>query len=92
MMTHDQGGPYPIVPTPAADAHGEAAILLIESLIHGLVARTVLSRDEAVELVAVAIDARIEIAADRGEGEDPHDPALALLSAIRASLAIGTGG
>jgi len=91
-MTHNQGGPYPIVPTPAADAHGEAAILLIESLIHGLVARAVLSRDEAVELVAVAIDARIEIAADRGEGEDPHDPALALLSAIRASLAIGTGG
>lgn len=62
----------------------------MESLILDLLARAMLSRDEVIALVA--IDARIEIAADRGEGDDLHDRALALLSAIRTSLATDTGG
>lgn len=75
-------------PAAVADAHGEAAMLLVESLIHGLVARSVLSVDEAIALVAVAIDARVDIIADRAECDEAQDRALALLSAIRASLAI----
>lgn len=77
---------------PAADAHGEAAMLLVESLIHGLVARSVLSVDEAIALVTVAVDARAEIVADRGEREEAQDRALALLSGIGASLAYDAGG
>ena len=77
---------------PAADAHGEAALLLVESLIHGLVARSVLSVDEAIALVTVAMDARAEIVAERGEREEAQDPALALLSGISASLAFDAGG
>ena len=77
---------------PAADAHGEAALLLVESLIHGLVARSVLSVDEAIALVTVAMDARAEIVAERGEREEAQDRALALLSGIGTSLAFDAGG
>lgn len=77
---------------PTTDAHGEAAMLLVESLIHGLVARSVLSVDEAIALVTVAVDARAEIVADRGEADAAQDRALALLSGIGASLAYDAGG
>ena len=73
------------------DPYGEAAMLLLDSLIHGLVMRSALDIEEAIDLVTVAIDARIEIVADRGEVDEVHDRTLALLSAVRASLAIGTG-
>jgi hypothetical protein len=64
---------------PAANAHGEAALLLVESLIHGLVARSVLSVDEAISLVAVAMDARAEIVAERGGRDEAQDRAFVLL-------------
>ncbi|RZL51649.1 MAG: hypothetical protein EOP65_17055 [Sphingomonas sp.] len=83
--------PDPAAP-PTTDAHGEAAMLLVESLIHGLVARSVLSVDEAIALVTVAVDARAEIVADRGEADAAQDRALALLSGIGASLAYDAGG
>jgi hypothetical protein len=82
--------PDPAAP-PTTDVHGEAAMLL-ESLIHGLVARSVLSVDEAIALVTVAVDARAEIVADRGEADAAQDRALALLSGIGASLAYDAGG
>jgi hypothetical protein len=69
------------------DAFGQAAMLLVESLIHGLVARNALSIEEAIEVVTVAMDAKVEIAADLGESDDTKDRSLALLSAIRTSLA-----
>jgi len=93
-MIDDNRDPDP-APDPAAppttDAHGEAAMLLVESLIHGLVARSVLSVDEAIALVAVAVDARAEIVADHGEADAAQDRALALLSGIGASLAYDAG-
>ena len=76
---------------PTTDAHGEAAMLLVESLIHGLVARSVLGVDEAIALVTVAVDARAEIVADRGEADAAQDRALALLSGIGASIAYDAG-
>lgn len=39
-----------------ADAHGQAALLLVESLVHGLIARSVISVTEAVEIVDVAAE------------------------------------
>jgi hypothetical protein len=77
---------------PRPDPHGQAAILLVESLIHALVARAALSIDDAVDVVSVAVDATIEIAAERGDADDRHDPAAALLVAILASLRIDAAG
>lgn len=68
------------------DAHGQAAMLLVESLIHGLIAQSVIRVEDAIDVVTVAIDVKKEIAADLGDSEDTMDKSLGLLSAIRGSL------
>ncbi|SHG12103.1 hypothetical protein SAMN02745157_3658, partial [Kaistia soli DSM 19436] len=68
------------------DAHGHAAMLLVESLIHGLIARSVISVAEAVEIVEVAVEVKTEIAVDRGDSPAELEKALAILGAISASL------
>ncbi len=68
------------------DAHGQAAMLLIESLIHGLVARSILSLREAVEIVDVAAAVRSKSAADLGDSPATMMKSLSLLESIRASL------
>ena len=73
---------------PVPDPHGYAALLLVESLIHGMVDRSVLTASEALEIVEVAADAEAEIASDKGESPDATRPAQLLLSSIAASLRI----
>jgi hypothetical protein len=68
------------------DAHGHAAILLVESLIHGLVARKVLSVPDAVEIVEVAADVKEDVASDSGESPANLQRSLTLLNAISTSL------
>lgn len=88
-MTHlanDNDGSRPTTPPEIPDAYGQAAMLLVESLIHALIGRSVIGVQEAIELVTIAIDAKMEIASDRGENDDAADRALALLTAIRHSL------
>ena len=68
------------------DAHGQAALLLVESLIHDLVARAVISVDEAIEIVEVAAEVKAEVAADLGDSPATMRHSLALLEAIGRSL------
>ena len=68
------------------DAHGQAAMLLVESLIHGLVARSVISIEDAVEIVGIAAEVKEEIAAEMGDSPATMEKSLILLDAIRASL------
>lgn len=70
------------------DAHGQAAILLVESLIHALVARSVLSSADAADLIAIAIDAKKEMSSDIGTNDDKLDRPLALLYSILSSIQI----
>ena len=72
---------------PIPEAHGEAALLLVESLIHGLVARSALSIGEAIDIVQIAIDAQVEISDARGDPDEVR-PAVRYLSAIATSLKI----
>ena len=69
----------------APDAHGEAALLLVESLIHGLVARKVISVHDAVEVAEVAADAGTESEAER-RAVPAQARSAEILSAIGASL------
>ena len=69
-----------------SDAHGEAAILLVESLIHGLIARNVITAADAVEIVDTAIDVRVDGASDRDDPPAHVRKALGLLEAISNSL------
>ena len=42
-------------------AHDSAALLLIESLIHGLIARSILTVKDAIEIIDIAADAEREM-------------------------------
>ena len=78
---------YPAVARPREpDAHGQAAMLLVESLIHGLIARSVITVADAIEIVEVAADVKMEIGADRGDSPETMRRSLNLLSAITDSL------
>ena len=71
---------------PEPDAHGQAAMLLVESLVHGLVGRSVISVADAVEIVEIAAEVKAEIAADLPESPETMRRSLDMLAAIRDSL------
>ena len=73
-------------PLPEPDAHGQAAMLLVESLIHGLIARAVISVAEAIEIVDTAAEVKAEVAADLGDSPRTMRHSLALLESISRSL------
>ena len=66
------------------DPHGQAALLLVESLIHGLIGRRILSVQEAVHLLEVALDAQVAMA----EVGRSLAPTTELLEALLRSLEI----
>lgn len=68
------------------DAHGQAAMLLVESLIHGLIEREVITVADAVEIVDIAVDVRADTAADNGESPADQRKSLGLLQVISVSL------
>lgn len=73
-------------PAQRPDAHGQAAMLLIESLIHGLIARDVITAADAVEIVDIAIDVKVDGATDQGDSPASLRKSIALLDAIGNSL------
>ena len=70
------------------DAHGQAAMLLVESLIHGLIARSVINVVDAVEIVDTAAEVKEEVAASLGDSPATLRKSLTLLSAISRSLRV----
>ena len=74
------------------DAHGQAAMLLVESLIHGLIARSVISTQEAIEIVEVAAEVKADVAAELGDSPETMRRSLALLESISASLKLEAPG
>lgn len=71
---------------PMPDAHGHAALLLVESLIHGLIERSVITVENALDIVETANSVQIDVAEEAdGEGA-PMWHAHALLSSIAQSL------
>lgn len=85
-ITNDNHDYPSVVRPPEPDAHGQAAILLVESLIHCLVERSVITMKEAVEIVETAADVKADIAFDLGDSPETVDRSLNLLSAISESL------
>lgn len=84
--TNDNDVYRPVAQAPEPDAHGQAAMLLVESLIHGLVGRSVLSAADAVEIVEVAAEVKADMAIDIGETPEALRRSLNLLTAVSDSL------
>lgn len=68
------------------DPHGQAAMLLVESLLHALIGRSILSVADAVDVVETASEVKEVISAETGEARSTMEKSLALLGAIHASL------
>lgn len=70
------------------EPHGRVAMLLAESLIHGLIARSVLSTADAIEIVGIAAEVLEETSLEKGDTAETLAKSLAILKAISASLSI----
>jgi hypothetical protein len=69
-----------------SDAHGHAALLLVESLIHDLVERSVLTVEQSIGIIETAIDVQVDVARDADGAGAPMWHAHALLVRIADSL------
>ena len=73
----------PVIPDP----HGQAAMLLVESLIHMLIAQSVMTVSKAIEVVETALDVTHQMAAElHGEQAAAAAQSALLLVAINKSL------
>ena len=90
----DEGsaGAAPAARTSDPDAHGQAALLLVESILHALIERRVLTAGDALIAVQVAAEVKRDLAAHTGEAIAVRDESLGLLTAIAHSFAAYDGG
>ena len=68
------------------DAHGQAALLLAESMLHALIATECLTTGQALDAVELAKEIKIEVATKNGESSRRMNQSLALLTSISDSL------
>ena len=87
MLTNENDTALPNLTVPPPDPHGHAALLLVESLIHGLCDRSVLDVRHAVAIVERAVDVQREyVGAASQMAVNPMLRAQALLETIAASI------
>lgn len=79
--------PDPSSRPPGPDAHGQAALLLAESMLHALVEAGRLTRGQALDAVRTAVEVKEEVAEEAGESNTRMRASLDLLHAIEHSLA-----
>jgi hypothetical protein len=71
---------------PEPDAHGQAALLLAESILHGLVEAEALSRAAALSVIATACEVKFQVAQQAGESNRRMTESLELLHLISKSF------
>lgn len=92
MPTNDNDSEARGLLSHSSDTHGQAALVLVESLIHGLVERSVLTTVDAIEIIEAAMEVQADVAeAADGAGAKMWQSHL-LLSAMSESLRHDTGG
>lgn len=69
------------------DEHGDSAMLIVESLIHALIEKAVITVEEALEILDLAADAKQALATDRSDPER-SEKSTQLIDAISRSLQI----
>jgi hypothetical protein len=85
-VTQDTIQPVGRPPVDEPDAHGQAALLLTESLLHMLVASRRLTNAQAVDVVHSAAVVKVEVAEAAGESANRMLESLALLNRMEDSF------
>jgi len=84
--SNDDKVPAPGRVRSAGDPHGEAALLLVESLLHELLQGALLTNAQALAVVQSAIDVQCEIDDERGRDPAAASIPVRLLGAIAQSI------
>lgn len=85
LNVHDnENGALP--PRLDPDPHGQAALLLIEALLHVLIEANVLTTELALSAVETALDVKVDVAEELGEAVATMEQSLYLLRSIALSL------
>lgn len=92
MPTHDNDSAAQGVMPLSTEPHGNAALLLVESLIHGLCENSTLTTDQAVEITERASEVQFDQAEAADGAGAPLWRSHALLATIATSLRAGGGG
>ena len=71
-----------------ADPHGRAALLLVESLLHALVAKGVLKAGEAIDIIDIAGDVESDLA---GASDDARQSGETFLAPLAHTFRIERG-
>ena len=82
MPTDDDGSQTREAVPPSPDPHGQAALLLVESLIHGLCEKSMLSTEEAIEIAERAVDVQCDLAEAADGARAPMWGSQGLLSCL----------
>lgn len=77
---------FPPVVVRELDPHGQAALMLCESTLHTLIEAGVLTVQEAIGVVATALELKNELAQAPGRSGVAMEESRTLLKAISASL------
>ena len=85
-FSNDNSAPSAAMDGREQDAYGHAALLLVESVLHGLIEQSVFSVEKAVDLIDTAASVKSEIAAENGDPPPMVHRSLRLLEAISTSL------
>jgi hypothetical protein len=88
MTLVDPADSIPALPPKSEpDAHGQAALLLTESLVHMLVENRTLSNGQAIEVIQIAAEVKTQVAEAAGESKARMNESLALLAKMSSSFA-----
>lgn len=77
--------------SPSPDAQGQAALLLIESLIHSLIDNGALTQEQAIEALDSAMEVKEDSASEEKEPAKTLRRSLSLLQDMRASIEAKVG-
>jgi hypothetical protein len=85
-MLNDNDPEFGVPPPDPPGSQGRAALLLVESLLHGLCENHTLKICDAIAIAERALDVQQDYADAAGRAEIPEWRALALLQSIKTSL------
>jgi hypothetical protein len=76
------------LPPPAGepDAHGQAALILAEAMLHALVDMKTMTTQQALDIISSAEEIKTEVAGMSGESETRMQESLELLKRIGISI------